>query len=187
MSIAELQALVPPPVTPFEVGTSDRWQEVEDRLGLKLPRDYKEFICAYGSGLFAGLYVVHNPFAASRSINLLAYGKRVCDLNRESRRSNPERFLYPYFPEPGGLFPWGHDENGNDYFWRTEGPPSDWLVVQDNNRGEGIRVQPHSMTDFLVAILRREVEALASGYPRSENFVFHPYRPEKRPWWRLWG
>jgi hypothetical protein len=42
------------------------------------------------------------------------------------------------------------------------------------------------MTDFLVAILRREAEALASGYPRSENFVFHPYRPEKRPWWHLW-
>ena len=47
----------------------------------------------------------------------------------------------------GGM-PWGgitgipvaslfaHDTNGNDYFWLTEGPPTKWIVVQDENRGE---------------------------------------------------
>ncbi len=122
MAIAELKELVPPPATPFEVGTLAQWREVEAELGTALPRDYRDFVFAYGSGLFAGLYRVYNPFAASEYIALVAQGRRVCGYNRESRRSYPERFPYPYFPEPGGLLPWGNDENGNDYFWLTEGP-----------------------------------------------------------------
>jgi hypothetical protein len=175
MSISELIKLVPPPPKPFEVGTLGQWREIEERLGVKLPRDYREFVFAYGSGLFAGLYRVYNPFAASEYIALLPQGKRVCDMNRECQRSSPERFPYPYYPEPGGLLPWGNDENGNDYYWLTEGLPTKWVVVQDNNRGEGIRVQPYSMTGFLVGILSRKIKPLASGYPRKSVFKFEPW------------
>ena len=175
MSITELRKLVTPPKTPFEVGTLAQWRQVETELGTALPRDYRDFVFAYGSGLFAGLYRVYNPFAESEYIALVPQGRSVCGYNRESQQSNPQRFPYPYFPEPGGLLPWGNDENGNDYFWLTEGPPSKWIVVQDENRGEGIRVQPYSMTGFLLAILQRKVKALASGYPRKSNFKFEPY------------
>jgi hypothetical protein len=175
MSITELKKLVPPPAKPFEIGTVAQWRKIEDKLGMKLPRDYRNFIFAYGSGLFAGLYRVYNPFAALEYTNLLTQGRRVCENNRESQRSFPERFPYPYYPIPSGLLPWGNDENGNDYFWLTEGPPSKWVVVQDNNRGEGIRVQPFSMTAFLGAILQRKIKALASGYPRKSNRRFEPW------------
>lgn len=175
MSLAELMQLVPPPDEPFEVGTLKQWRSVEKKLGTELPTDYREFVFAYGSGLFAGLYRVYNPFAASEYTALIPSAERVCGYNRVSQQSDPERFPYPYFPEAGGLLPWGNDENGNDYFWLTEGSPSEWVVVQDNNRGEGIRVQPYTMTAFLVAILERKVKALASGYPRKSDRVFQPY------------
>src|SRR5258708_2505206 len=103
MSIVELKKLVPPPSKPFEVGTLAQWRKIEDQLGMKLPRDYRAFVFAYGSGLFAGLYRVYNPFAASEHTALLSQSKRVCDYNRESQRSFPKRFPYPYHPEPGGL------------------------------------------------------------------------------------
>jgi SMI1-KNR4 cell-wall len=175
MSLAYLKNAVPPPPKPFEVGTIKQWRKIEEGLGLKLPRDYREFVFAYGSGLFAGLYRVYNPFAKSRYTALLSQAKQVCDINRASQRSNPKRFPYPYYPDPGGLLPWGNDENGNDYFWLTEGPPTKWVVVQDNNRGEGIRVQPLSMTGFLAGILQRRIKPLASGYPRKSVFRFEPW------------
>jgi hypothetical protein len=177
VSIAELKKQVPPPSKPFEVGSLARWRKIESQLGLKLPRDYREFVFAYGSGLFAGFYRVYNPFAASEYTGLLSSSKRICDMNRESQPGNPERFPYKYYPEPEGLLPWGNDENGNDYFWLTKGPPTNWVVVQDENRGNGIRVQPYSMTGFLVAILQRKVRALAGSYPRKEHSIFKPWDP----------
>src|SRR6266404_2309328 len=119
MSMADLKKLVTPPAKPFEVGTLSQWQKYEQKLGTRLPDDYRKFVFAYGSGLFAGFYRVYNPFAASEYIALLSQVERVCGYNRESQRSFPKRFPYPYFPELGGLLPWGNDENGNDYFWLT--------------------------------------------------------------------
>jgi hypothetical protein len=180
MSIAELKKLVPPPAKPFEVGTLAQWRKLEERLGVKLPRDYREFVFAYGSGLFAGLYRVYNPFAASPYLALLPSVERVCGIEREGKSHSGEKYFpSPIYPEPGGLLPWGNDENGNDYYWRTEGPPTRWIVVQNNNRGEGLRVQPYSMTGFLVGILRRKIRALASGYPRKEDYRFEPWDTRK--------
>jgi hypothetical protein len=175
MSLEELVELVPPPRQPFEVGTLKQWRAVEKKLGTELPLDYREVVFAYGSGLFAEFYRVYNPFAVSEHIKLVPSAERVCRFNRESRSSFPMRFPYPYFPEPGGLLPWGNDVNGNDYFWLTEGPPSAWVVVQDENRGGGIKVQPYSMTGFLVAVLTRKVKALASGYPAKSDRIFEQW------------
>lgn len=175
VAIEELTRLVLPPTSPSEVGTLADWRKLETRLGVKLPADYRAFVFAYGSGLFAGLYRVYNPFAASEYTNLLSSADRVFGYNRESQRSDPKRFPYPYFPDHGGLLPWGNDENGNDYFWLTKGAPAKWVVVQDNNRGNGITVQPFSMTGFLVAVLEKRVKALASGYPRKSHFKFESW------------
>jgi hypothetical protein len=49
MSITELMQLVPPPIKPFEAGTLAQWHKIEDQLGTKFPRDYRDFIFAYGS------------------------------------------------------------------------------------------------------------------------------------------
>jgi hypothetical protein len=186
MSIVELKQLVPPPDRPFNTGDLVKWRKIEEQLGVELPPDYREFIFAYGTGLFAGFYRVYNPFTTRDYLALLPQSKRVCGYGRESRRWDPERFPYLYYPEAGGLLPWGNDTNGNDYFWLTEGAPAGWVVVQDENRGRGITVQPYSLTGFLVAILRRKIEALASGYPCQSNFTFEPWDTRESWLKRLW-
>lgn len=174
MSISRLKKLVPPPAKPIAAGKLAEWRKVEQQLGSRLPRDYREFVFAYGSGRFAGLYRVYTPIASSEYVALVPQSRRICEYNRASQKEFPERFPLPDFPEPGGLLPWGNDENGNDYFWLTEGPPSKWCVVQDENRGTGIRVQPYSLTGFLVAVLERKVEPLASGYPEESDYRYEP-------------
>jgi hypothetical protein len=83
--------------------------------------------------------------------------------------------------------PWGRDENGNHYYWLTEGVPAEWVVVQNSARGTGCAQHECSMTEFLVGILEGRIEPLASGYPSPEVFVFYPYPRLERPWWRIWG
>jgi len=105
---------------------------------------------------------------------------RVCGIERECKKTEGEAYFpYPIYPEPGGLLPWGNDENSNDYYWWTGGPPDGWVVVQNNNRGSRLRVQPYSMTGFLVAMLRGEVKPLASDYPEDGDLIFQPFRARR--------
>jgi len=175
MSIEQLKALVAPPDTPSEVGTLSQWRDIERSLGVKLPTDYREFVFAYGSGLFAGFYRVYNPFASSQHSALFSSVTRVCKYNRESQQKFPGRFPFPYYPEKTGLLPWGNDENGNDYFWQTSGPPDAWHVVEDENRGNGIKSHAFTFTEFLISILNNETEPLAGGYPTEEDYVFESW------------
>ena len=175
MSIHQLKSLVPPPIRPFEVGSIEQWQAIEQNLGLVLPADYRDFVFTYGTGLFAQLYRVYNPFSTNDWMNLSTSIGRDCGWIRETKRDWPNRVPYPIFPESSGLLPWGNDENGNHYYWITSGSPDSWLVVSDELRGEGFREYGKCMTDFLCEVLTGKIEALAGDYPRDENLVFKPF------------
>ena len=57
-----LLELAPPPTSPVDAGTPDRWGQIERTLGTTLPGDYKSLIDAYGSGEFCDLLWLLNPF-----------------------------------------------------------------------------------------------------------------------------
>jgi hypothetical protein len=175
MSIHKLKSLVPPPTKPFEVGSIDQWRVIEKKLGLVLPADYRDFVFTYGTGLFAELYRVYNPFGVTKWTNFSASIERACGWIRETKQDWPSRVPYPIFPEPSGLLPWGNDENGNNYYWITSGSPDSWLVVSDELRGEGFREYGRRMTDFLCEVLTGKIEALAGDYPRDGHLVFKPF------------
>jgi hypothetical protein len=175
MPLDALMQLVPPPAKPTEVGTLKKWRDVEKKLGTNLPVDYREFVFAYGTGLFAKFYRVYNPFAASEYTALLPQVQTVCKMERDFKESNPERVPYPIYPDAVGLLPWGNDENGNYYFWLTEGEPDEWTVAQNEARGKGYRAQPCSMTEFLTQVLQKKIKALASGYPQKKDMVFESW------------
>jgi hypothetical protein len=175
MSIESLKKIVLPPRRPSEVGSLGKWQAVESQLGVVLPSDYRDFVFAYGSGLFAQFYRVYNPFAASEFTALLPSVRRVCAAERETKRDWPDRVPYPIYPEQPGLLPWGNDENGNDYYWMTSGEPNTWPVLSDEVRGDGFREYSCTMTEFLTGILLGKFKALAGDYPRDENRVFEAW------------
>ena len=174
-SIDAIVKLVPPPVKPVEVGGKKNWARVEKQLGAKLPSDYKAFIDRYGSGEFAGFYVVYNPF--SRTVNLLekfeSHGKNYA----ESHDSDPENCPLAVFPEVPGILPWGHDTNGHTYFWfvKDKKKPDEWTVVWDEGDDQGFEEHDFTFGEYLLGVLQGEIDPLAGNYPNEESFVFKPF------------
>lgn len=175
MSVQQLARLIPPPAKPREVGTVAQWQAVERDLGTALPSDYREFIERYGSGLLARFYVIFSPFSSNENVALLSCVRSICKYQREFQQEWSDRVTYPIWPEPGGLLPWGTDDNGNDYFWRTNGAPDQWIVAHDDMRNGGYRLHDCSMSEFLVQILTGEIAALTGNYPRDDDLIFEPF------------
>ena len=52
MSVEELMAVVAPPAHPRDVGDLAAWAAVEERLGTRLPADFRDFVFRYGTGIF---------------------------------------------------------------------------------------------------------------------------------------
>jgi SUKH superfamily protein len=174
VSLLQLKQLITPPPRPLEAGSLAEWSAVEQKLGLSLPVEYRDFILTYGTGQFANFYLIYNPFSVSEWVNLHACVERVCKMEREFKREWPEMVPYKIFPDGPGLLPWGSDDNGNYYYWLTEGPADSWQVVSNESRGEGFREYGRCMTDFLCGILTGEIEALAGDYPESKDRMFKP-------------
>ena len=62
MAIQELSAVVKPPPKPLETGGRTEWRAIEEQLETGLPRDYREYVLSYGTGLLSGFIVVlHFP------------------------------------------------------------------------------------------------------------------------------
>jgi hypothetical protein len=166
--------LVRPPRKPLEAGNLTGWPAVEQKLGTPLPTDYRDFILTYGTGLFASFYLIYNPFSVCKWLNLHQQVERLCGEERAFKREFPEVVPYRIFPERPGLLPWAGDENGNYYYWLTEGPPDSWMVISQEGRGEGFREYGRCMTDFFCDVFTGKIEALCGEYPETEHLVFEP-------------
>jgi len=173
VSIELLKKIVQPPNQPTDVGSLEEWKSVEQTLGLTLPSDYRDFIFTYGSGLFAQIYIVYNPFAKPEHVSCLPTSvEKVCQWEREFKKEAPGCVPYKLWPEIPGLLPWANDDMGNEYFWFTEGSPDSWKIISNEVRGEGYREYGCRMTEFLCGVLTGNIQALARDYPRDEHKVF---------------
>ncbi|MFE1879262.1 SMI1/KNR4 family protein [Streptomyces diastatochromogenes] len=98
---------VPPPADP--VDARGDWAEVEARLGVRLPGDYKLLVETYGWGEFCDYLYLRTPFGTSP-------------------HNGPEWHE--------GLLVWGTTMDADRLCWRTEGDPEEWPVVV---RGRSVR------------------------------------------------
>lgn len=152
-SVARLIGLLPPPTRPVELPRgAGAWDEIEARLGARLPRDYKAFIEQYGSVYIDRFLGIWNPFSRSFGYNL------ECKL--EAVRGHAMEFttddVRALFPAEGGLMPFGGTDNGNTLYWDTSGEPDAWCVVVDDGCRSGYETfQGQTMTDFLRRLLSR--------------------------------
>lgn len=147
MSIAELEAVMPPPARPNE--TSIPWGEVEEQLGAPLPKDYKHFIDRYGPGGIANFLTVFAPMSANPHVDLVVQRDQRLWALREVRDGG-EEFPLPIFPEPGGVLPLGGTDNGDTLYWVTSGPADEWQVAINEARGPTTDVYPGNLTGFLI-------------------------------------
>ncbi len=161
--LSRIRQLIPPPAAPVGTGTPDKWQSVEQALGTTLPLDYKQFIDTYGTGWFAGYIALISPFYEEWP--LLEFKDEILNLYEWRKEEFPEgRPPFPTYPEPGGLLPWGVDENGGAFFWRTTGHPEEWTTVVLNADYDDVYDEyPTSLTSFLTGLLEGTI--VVSRFP----------------------
>src|SRR5947208_2488396 len=103
MTLEELMTIVVPPHHPRDAGDFAAWTAAEERLGTRLPTDFRDFVLRYGSGAFHDpgrlCIFVRNPLAPE-AISSISDGCRLRQPRRTRRGSRPG----PHTPLGGILF-----------------------------------------------------------------------------------
>lgn len=99
-AIDDLVRLVPPPAVP--VSASGDWQQVESRLVLRVPDDFKQMTGHYGRGQFAGFITPLTPFGPEDL--LVRSARRLLDSERPSAAATRARARTPSTPNPAACW-----------------------------------------------------------------------------------
>lgn len=110
------------------------WDGVEQKLGVELPADYKDFSATFGTAEFDDWLRVIAAQIPEELATLRAAGAGYADV------------LQPYrlLTDRTGLVPWGNSEQGDRFYWLADnGPPDQWPVLAQD---DGIRWRRYDMT-----------------------------------------
>jgi hypothetical protein len=145
--VERLRDVVKPPseeLVPFR-----EWSELECRLGVAVPPDYRQLVATFGPGVFDEFIHIQQPKSRFEAIRLvsfsLAYRKRLF-AQRESGRD------LPYDPED--LLPVARTEDGDVICWVMQpvDSPARWsLIVSNAGRSEWIDFSG-GISKFLTAV-----------------------------------
>ncbi|MCO1574158.1 SMI1/KNR4 family protein [Crossiella sp. SN42] len=134
------------------------WTEVEDRLSVVLPTDYKRFVESVGAGELSGIRIF-SPTTSNRVFNLYDNISRVHD-SVVRARAESRLFRLPVFPDARGLLTWGSFAgDGGEWIlaWAPVGDdPDRWPVIAVPFEFGSMKVFSRSMSEVLLGYLRRE-------------------------------
>ena len=159
--LESLIKVIQPPKNPNEVGNLQGWIDVEEKLGVKLPNDYKEFISVYGRGRIGDFLWVLNPFSNNTNVNLFDSMEHFQWAYGVSKEKFPEDCPRHIFPENHSLFIWGATDNGDYLFWIYDEnkDPNQWKIgVYDSRAGEESEIFNMNMSSFLEKLAKNEIE-----------------------------
>jgi hypothetical protein len=170
--IEDLLAILPLPSQPVGTCLPAEWCDLEKRLGITFPSDYKQFISQYGAGAFFDFLGINSPFTTNS--NLLKGHEFLRGLHEAGQIDEPK-----LFPDAGGLLLLGGDENGNMLFWRTRNGPDAWTIVYTSEEFLDFEEFDMSLTSFLAGWISgrirpkliEDLKVLQRSAP-----VFSPYR-----------
>lgn len=124
-ALQRLIEVLPPPPDP--TGCDVNWHEHEEALGITFPDSLKELIAVYGGCRWFGTFSILYPaFDLSDTASFRRAVEGKLQLLVEYEDEPP--LMYP---AAGGFFPFMVDNNGNEYFWKTEpADPNKWPMMQ---------------------------------------------------------
>jgi hypothetical protein len=154
-----LARLLPPP---RESVAAPPWERAEAECGFAFPSDYQEFVNLYGGGkiltgaaewpvwILAPCSVPQRPGAPGGFAALVQETEELPLGHEWNGWDGP---AYPDLPAPGGLLAWGHDQDGDTFYWSTEDPdPDRWPVVMLARGPAQVLPFEGGMVDFLLAV-----------------------------------
>lgn len=175
MAISDLIEIVPPPTGQDPVETD--WAEVETRIGLPLPQDYKDYITRYGAGDFDDFLHVCLPATTNEELDLASRRQMDIDALRELQNEFEEEIPYRV-ADPAELLPVAVTTNGDIVYWHVTDPnnPDSWTITVNESRGPEWFRYNGSLTSFLADTLSRRirVSVFPSDFPDPEP-AFTPY------------
>jgi len=170
--LAELQDLMPPPKLP--VGAIGDWHHIENKLGTRLPSDYKEFVRIYGAGAIGEMPIcVSSPFSTINNLQQQIDG--TTEGYRLMRKLGWE-LPYSIFPEQNGLLAWGNTGNGDYLNWLTRGDPDTWLIVVWYSAGAEFLRFEIGMVNFLAEALSLRLKVFPSDFLKPP-LLYTPSEP----------
>ncbi|MBQ2922487.1 MAG: SMI1/KNR4 family protein [Tyzzerella sp.] len=131
------------------------WEEVENKLGITFPKDYKMFIDSYGEGGINEFLWILSPFSENENLNSIEKFKVMKDAYISMQREFPEQFSFDFYNGKTGLFPWGITDNGDELFWNYKGDVLEIVVYESRYANNMSYIM--SMEDFLCGLLSREI------------------------------
>lgn len=131
-------------------------EEVEKRIGLIFPKDYKLFIDSYGEGGINEFLWILSPFSENENLNSIEKFKSMQEAYISMQREFPEQLLLNFYNGKSGLFPWGITDNGDELFWNFKGDMLE-IVVYESRYARNISYIM-GMEEFLCKLLKREIE-----------------------------
>ncbi|MFE0024919.1 hypothetical protein [Amycolatopsis sp. NPDC059021] len=120
---------------PAEAPLPVDWRTVEERLGLRLPSDYKSVADRYPAMFVNEFLRITHPACTAANMNLLAESLERTNATRELTLEFPDMHVYSVYPDPGGILCWGNTVNSDQCYWLTEGDPDEWCVVVGEEKG----------------------------------------------------
>lgn len=165
------------------------WDLSAGEVGLDFPKDYREFVDAYGAGTVNDELFIAAPtlrfqrgsrlgFPGLVDLTTVGLGRSIAEMRENAvATGDEETYPLPIHPEPGGLLIWGHNSNTDVCFWDTrDADPDRWSVVVFLLSGRRWERFDGGMAEFLLAVLRGE-------HPLSERLIW-PIGPSSvRPVW----
>ncbi len=155
MSLKQLQQIIPPPADPIYPGGYSDWTKLKSRPVPELPKSLFDITEHYGSGrFFQGSLEVMNPFDPDyqRFVDQKLAALKLL------REQTPEYYPYAPYPEELGVLPFGHDDNGNLFFWLTTGKVDSWSIVCNSESGYWEKPIRHKVPDFLLLLVTNKLD-----------------------------
>lgn len=152
-----------PPLPQLRSASVD-WDEVECRLGLSLPADYRRLIETYGEGCFDKFLWLLHPTSENANLNL--------ECQTQVRRDALSALSEPGAPDPAELVPWAFTDNGDVCYWQlpsASAPPDEWRIAVNESRGPHWFEFSLPTVEWLRAVLPGEVRvpAFPEDFPSS--------------------
>lgn len=169
--IAKLLEYAIPPDKPLESFICENWKNVEQKLELIFPSDYKIVISTYGSGQFFEFISFFNPFSSNENINLL---NQIVLINEQYQtlKDGGEIIGYSFFPKKDGLLAIARTDNGDTIFFLTNNDQASWKIVVNEARGDDWEEFDMSISDFLIGIIERSLVCGVFPYLSLERPLF---------------
>lgn len=136
----------------------------EDKLGIKLPDSYKEYVLKYGVGILCDLFTIYVPNSANPHLELVQMSQQDKSIIKENIEGNLWEYAEPAVDTEWlqTLTPFGSSINGDTVCWDTNRKLENGeypIVILSSEQEYAVEVAT-SMSEFIDFCLNGKIDEL---------------------------